>query len=79
MIPREFATRGRRTAVVSVVVRTVVGMSSQRHTCIWFDDGDGLEVLCVCGARAVAVLDDESGELVVVALAEEPAPLAVSA
>ncbi|WP_203668555.1 hypothetical protein [Cellulomonas pakistanensis] len=54
-------------------------MSSQRHVCIWFDDGDGVEVLCACGACAVAVLDDETGELVVVALAEEPAPLAVSA
>lgn len=47
--------------------------------CIWFDDGDGVEVLCVCGARAVTVVDEETGELVVVSLAEEPEALAASA
>lgn len=47
--------------------------------CIWFDDGDGVELLCACGTRAVAVVDEETGELVVVATVEEPAPLAVSA
>lgn len=73
------ATRGVRSGAVSVVVRTVVGMRSQRHVCIWFDDGDGVEVLCACGARAVAVVDEDSGELVVVATTEELAPLAVSA
>lgn len=79
VIPRQIATRGVRSGVVSVVVRTVVGMRSQRHVCIWFDDGDGVELLCACGTRAVAVVDEESGELVVVATVEEPAPLAVSA
>ncbi len=64
---------------MSVGVRTVVTMSSGRHLCIWFEDGDGVEVVCVCGARAVTVVDEETGELVVVALEEEPAPLAVSA
>jgi hypothetical protein len=46
---------------------------------IGFDDGDGVELLCACGARAVAVVDEETGDLVVVTTAEEPAPLAVSA
>lgn len=64
---------------MSVGVRTVVPMSSRRHLCIWFEDGDGIDVVCVCGARAVTVLDDETGDLVVVALEEEPVPLAVSA
>ena len=79
VIPGQIATRGVRSGAVSVVVRTVVGMRSQRHVCIWFDDGDGVELLCACGTRAVAVVDEESGELVVVATVEEPAPLAVSA
>jgi hypothetical protein len=64
---------------VSVGVATVVLMSIGRHVCIWFEDGDGIDVLCVCGARAVTVVDEESGELVVVALEEDPVPLAVSA
>lgn len=78
-ITRQIATRGVRNGGVSVVVRTVVAMRSQRHVCIWFDDGDGVELLCACGTRAVAVVDEETGELVVVATVEEPAPLAVSA
>lgn len=79
VIVREIATRGGGAPVVSVVVRTVVGMRSQRHVCIWFDDADGVELLCACGTRAVAVVDEETGELVVVATVEEPAQLAVSA
>ena len=51
-------------------------MSSGRHVCIWFDDGDDLEVLCACGARAVVVVDDELGERVVVLLADEAVPVA---
>jgi hypothetical protein len=65
--------------VVSVVVRTVVGMRSRRHLCTWFDDADGVELLCGCGARAVAVVDDETGETIVVVVPDEPAPLAISA
>lgn len=64
---------------MSVGVATVVPMNIGRHVCIWFEDGDGIDVLCVCGARAVTVVDEESGELVVVALEEDPVPLAVSA
>lgn len=64
---------------MSVGVATVVPMSIGRHVCIWFEDGDGIDVVCVCGARAVAVVDEETGDLVVVALEEEPVPLAVSA
>lgn len=47
--------------------------------CTWFEDGDDVEVLCVCGARAVAVVDEDSGELVVVALAQERVLLAATA
>ncbi len=64
---------------MSDVVRTVGGMSIGRHVCIWFDDGDGVELLCVCGARAVTVVDEESGEALLVALADEPAALAATA
>lgn len=54
-------------------------MSIGRHVCIWFEDGDGIDVLCVCGARAVTVVDEETGDVVVISLEEDPAPLAVSA
>jgi hypothetical protein len=54
-------------------------MSIGRHVCIWFDDGDGVELLCVCGARAVSVVDEETGEQLLVTLADEPAPLAATA
>ncbi len=56
-----------------VVVRTVDLMDAGRHVCIWFDDGgEGLELLCACGARAVAVVDEVTGDTVLVALAAEP-------
>jgi hypothetical protein len=77
--PAELATRGERSAVVSDLVRTVGGLSIGRHVCIWFDDGDGVELLCVCGARAVSVVDEETGEQLLVTLADEPAPLAATA
>ncbi|VTR77835.1 hypothetical protein CHMI_02607 [Cellulomonas hominis] len=64
---------------MSVVLRTVVVMRSGRHLCTWFDDADGVELLCGCGARAVVVVDDETGETVVVVVPDEPAPLAISA
>ncbi len=54
-------------------------MSTGRHFCIWFDDGDGVEVVCGCGARAVLVVDEETGEQVLVTLAEEPLALAATA
>lgn len=54
-------------------------MSSGRHECLWFDDADGVEVLCACGARAVAVVDDESGDVVLAVLAAERFPLAATA
>lgn len=47
--------------------------------CTWFEDGDDVDVVCVCGARAVAVVDEESGDLVVVARAEERVLLAATA
>ncbi|HEY0215292.1 MAG TPA: hypothetical protein VGC57_02745 [Cellulomonas sp.] len=48
-------------------------MDAGRHVCIWFDDGgEGLELLCACGARAVAVVDEVTGDTVLVALAAEP-------
>jgi hypothetical protein len=65
-------TRRGRTAVVSVVVRTVGGMEITRHTCLWFDDADGDELLCACGSRAVAEIDAETGETVLVVLADAP-------
>ncbi len=61
---------------MSVVVRTVGLMDAGRHVCIWFDDADGsdgLELLCACGARAAAVVEEVTGDLVLVALAAEPA------
>lgn len=39
------------------------------HICIWFEDGgpSGLgELVCVCGERAVVVVDEEGVEAVVV-------------
>jgi hypothetical protein len=55
-----------------VGVRTVGGMDAARHVCVWFDDSDGAELLCACGARAVAVLDEATGETVLVTLAADP-------
>ncbi|QZN85212.1 hypothetical protein [Cellulomonas sp. C5510] len=51
----------------------------ERHVCTWFDDADGVELLCVCGTRAVVVVDDATGDDLVVVLADEPAPLAATA
>lgn len=65
-------TRRSRAAGVSVGVRTVGGMEITRHTCLWFDDADGVELLCGCGARAVAEIDPATGEAVLVVLADEP-------
>jgi hypothetical protein len=57
------------------------------HVCIWFEDGgpSGLgELVCVCGERAVVVIDDEGVAVVVVmesstASVRERAELAISA
>lgn len=75
---RQNATRGARSDAVSEVVRTVGDMNG-RHLCTWFDDADGVELLCVCGARAVVVVDDETGDELVVLLADEPRVLAATA
>ena len=57
-------------ATVSVVGSTVVGMST--HVCTYFDDGDGIELVCVCGTRAVLIrMTDGETELVVL---DEDAP-----
>lgn len=55
---------------VSAVGPTVEGMSA--HVCTYFDDGDGVDLLCVCGSRAVLVLTDE-GETLAVLEDEAPA------
>lgn len=74
------ATRGRGVRGVSVAARTVVDMSTDRHVCIWFDDGDGIEVVCACGARAERILDEISGDAVIVAIDEDADyPAALSA
>lgn len=65
-----------RRAVVSVGVRTVGIMSTGRHVCTWFDDGEGFDLLCACGARAVGGTEDEDLLLMVLA---DPAPLVASA
>lgn len=39
------------------------------HTCVFFDDGEP-ELLCVCGGRAVAVLDVDGETVVLVELDE---------
>jgi hypothetical protein len=39
------------------------------HICVWFEDGGphGLgELVCVCGERAIVVLEDDGTEVVVV-------------
>lgn len=45
------------------------------HTCVFFDDGEP-ELLCVCGVRALAVLDDD-GETVVVVRLDDDATVTV--
>lgn len=79
MITGQNPTRGVRDVVVSDPVRTVGGMDIGRHVCTWFDDGDGLDLLCACGARALAGVDDADGERLVLLLADTPAPLAATA
>lgn len=39
--------------------------------CIWFDDGDAVELVCGCGARAVAVVDEATGGSTIMALEGE--------
>jgi len=39
--------------------------------CIWFEGGDAVELVCGCGARAVAVMDESTGESMIVALEGE--------
>lgn len=40
------------------------------HTCVFYDDGEP-ELLCVCGSRAVAVLDAHGETVVLVELHED--------
>lgn len=47
--------------------------------CLWFDDGDAAELVCGCGARAVAVVDESTGESMVVALDRERVLVAMAA
>lgn len=70
---------------MSVVAPTVGDMTT--HICVWFEDGGphGLgELVCVCGERALVVLEDDGTEVVVVvesspASLRGPAELAISA
>ena len=70
---------------MSVAAPTVGDMTT--HTCVWFEDGGphGFgELVCVCGERAVLVLDDDGTEAIVVVAASrasvrEAAELAISA
>ncbi|MEV7973837.1 hypothetical protein [Cellulomonas sp. NPDC089187] len=41
------------------------------HVCTYFDDGDGVELVCICGTRAMLLLTDAGEELV---LLEDEAP-----
>lgn len=47
------------------------------HRCVFFDDG-GPELLCVCGARAVAVPDADGEGTLLVALDAEVASVTVT-
>ncbi len=49
-----------------------------RHFCSYFDDADGVDLVCVCGGRAVLVVDDVTGDAVLVPLAAEPAEHAIA-
>lgn len=51
-------------------VSTVDVMSA--HDCIYFDEGDGVELLCVCGSRAVLVVT-EDGDVLVPMVEDRPA------
>lgn len=77
MITGQDPTLRARGAVVSVGVRTVGVMDAGRHVCTWFDDGEGFDLLCACGARAVGGTEDE--DLLLMVLAADPAARAVSA
>ena len=49
--------------------------SNRTHICVYFDDG-GPEHVCVCGSRALLVLDDGGTQGgVLVALLDESAPV----
>ncbi|MFB9955945.1 hypothetical protein [Cellulomonas denverensis] len=45
------------------------------HHCLYFDDGNGVELLCECGSVAVWIREDADGEAVLVALDVEPEEL----
>ena len=65
--PRAFPPSGRGATAVSVVAPTVVDMTT--HICVWFEDGGphGFgELVCMCGERAVVVLEDDGSEVLVV-------------
>lgn len=70
---------------MSVPTPTVGGMAT--HICVWFEDGGphGLgELVCVCGERAVVVLEEDGTTSVVVvqsaaASVRERGELAISA
>ncbi|MHA3948703.1 hypothetical protein [Cellulomonas bogoriensis] len=46
-------------------------MSSHPHTCVYFDDGEFPELVCVCGRRTVHLIEDEADGILIV-LVEEP-------
>lgn len=52
--------------------------SNRTHICVYFDDG-GPEHVCVCGSRALLVVDEHTGESVLVALLDESAPVSALA
>lgn len=70
---------------MSVVAPTVGDMTT--HICVWFEDGGphGFgELVCVCGERAVLVVDEDGTEALLVvegsrASVRDTAELAISA
>jgi len=44
-------------------------MTTRIHSCIYFDDGD--EHRCTCGSRALYLVEDESGEPILVVLHDD--------
>lgn len=56
---------------VSVAGATVGSMATHLHTCTFFDDGDGLELVCVCGTRGTVLLDEDAPDGMLVLLLDE--------
>lgn len=49
----------------------MAGNSTHPHVCVYFEDSD-VEPLCVCGERALIVVDEETGEAYLVPLDSPP-------